>query len=185
MGLIFLVPLADKYENKSLILSLVVFSILITIAIAFTTSSFNFLIISLLLGISAVAVQIIVPYVSHLVSETVRGRVVGNVMSGLMLGIMLSRPLSSLISEFLPWQSVYILSAVMMLILAVALWLKLPHRHPENTLKYLDILKSMVVIVVSEPILRRRALYQAAMFGCFSIFLDYFTIIAVGACISF
>ena len=170
IGLIFLVPLADKYENKSLILSLMTLSIVISIVITLTTSPSIFLITSLLLGVSAVAVQVIVPYVSHLVSETERGRVVGNVMSGLMLGIMLSRPLSSFISEFFPWQSVYVLSAILMFILAIVLWQKLPQRYPESSLKYLDILKSMKTIVVNEPILRRRSLYQAAMFGCFSIF---------------
>ena len=170
IGLIFLVPLADKYENKRLIISLITLSIVITFAITLITSPSLFLIISLLLGVSAVAVQVIVPYVSHLVSETERGRVVGNVMSGLMLGIMMSRPISSLISEFFPWQSVYILSAILMFILAIVLWLKLPERHPKNTIKYLDILKSMKTIIVNEPILRRRSVYQAAMFGCFSLF---------------
>jgi len=170
IGLILLVPLADKYENKRLILSLITLSIVITFAITLTTSPPLFLIISLLLGVSAVAVQVIVPYVSHLVSETERGRVVGNVMSGLMLGIMMSRPISSIISEFFPWQSVYILSAILMFILVIVLWLKLPERHPENKLRYLDILKSMKTIVINEPILRRRSVYQAAMFGCFSLF---------------
>ena len=88
----------------------------------------------------------------------------------MMLGIMLSRPLSSFISEFFPWQSVYVLSAILMFILAIVLWQKLPQRYPESSLKYLDILKSMKTIIVNEPILRRRSLYQAAMFGCFSIF---------------
>ncbi|MCL4111788.1 UNVERIFIED_CONTAM: hypothetical protein GTU68_018044 [Idotea baltica] len=170
VGLVFLVPLADKYENKKLILSLIILSIVITIAITLTTSPSLFLIISLLLGVSAVAVQVIVPYVSHLAAATERGRVVGNVMSGLMLGIMMSRPASSFISEFLPWQFVYILSAILMFILLMVLWLKLPERHPENSLKYLEILKSMKMIVVSEPVLRRRSIYQAAMFGCFSLF---------------
>ena len=82
IGLIFLAPLADKYENKSLILSLMTLSIVISIVITLTTSPSIVLITSLLLGVSAVAVQVIVPYVSHLVLETVRGRVVGNVMGG-------------------------------------------------------------------------------------------------------
>lgn len=44
IGLILLVPLADKYENKRLILSLITLSIVITFAITLTTSPPLFLI---------------------------------------------------------------------------------------------------------------------------------------------
>jgi predicted MFS family arabinose efflux permease len=46
----------------------------------------------------------------------------------------------------------------------------LPVRRPTTRLNYGRLLGSMVELVRSEPALRRRGLYQAAMFGAFSLF---------------
>ncbi|AJI45973.1 MFS transporter [Francisella tularensis subsp. novicida] len=172
IGLLFIVPLADRYENKSLILLLIGLSIIGVISLGLVDSSLLFLIMSFIVGVTAVAVQIIIPYTSHLVLPTIRGRVVGNVMSGLMLGIMLSRPLSSFITETVSWRAVFFLSALIMLLLGITIWIFLPKRKSESeiTLSYIDILKSMKQIVLTQPVLRRRCIYQIAMFGTFSLF---------------
>ncbi|MFX8786243.1 MFS transporter, partial [Acinetobacter baumannii] len=76
---------------------------------------------SFLIGLTCVAAQIIVPYASYMAPDEHRGRVVGNVMSGLVIGIMLARPVSSFIAEIASWRLVYVLSAGVMLALALTL----------------------------------------------------------------
>jgi predicted MFS family arabinose efflux permease len=87
-----------------------------------------------------------------------------------MFGIMLARPASSLIAEVLPWPAVFLLSAAVMMVLMVVLGRLLPPRRPTARISYRALLASMGRLAAGTPVLRRRALYQAAMFGAFSLF---------------
>jgi predicted MFS family arabinose efflux permease len=169
-GLLLIVPLGDLLENRKLILSLVALQTAALALAVFVSQPFAFLIAALLIGFTAVAVQVLVPYASHMAPEALRGRVVGNVMSGLMLGIMLARPAASMITHLWSWQIVYIVSAVVMIALGVTLRLLLPVRHPHESTSYRALLASLGGIVAKYGVLRRRALYQAGMFGSFSVF---------------
>jgi predicted MFS family arabinose efflux permease len=102
--------------------------------------------------------------------EAVRGRVVGNVMSGLMLGIMLARPVSSFVTQLSSWHTIFFASAVAMALLAAVLAWKLPPRIPAGQLHYGELLASMGRLARRTVVLRRRALYHAALFAAFSLF---------------
>jgi predicted MFS family arabinose efflux permease len=169
-GLLLIVPLGDLLENRKLILSLVALQTAALALAVFVSQPFAFLLAALLIGFTAVAVQVLVPYASHMAPEAQRGRVVGNVMSGLMLGIMLARPVASMITHLWSWQIVYIVSAVVMVALGVILRVLLPVRHPHEATSYGALLASLGGIVAKYGVLRRRALYQAGMFGSFSVF---------------
>ncbi|MBO9665790.1 MAG: MFS transporter [Bdellovibrio sp.] len=172
LGVLFLVPLGDLLENKKLILSLITLAVVALLALTFTTQVIPYFIAALLLGIGTSSVQIIVPYASHMTAESHRGHVVGSLMSGLMLGIMLSRPISSLLTDLISWHAVFFLSAILMILLGVILAKRLPPRQPlHNTnLRYQDLLASMGKLLIHTAVLRRRAFYQACMFGAFSLF---------------
>lgn len=169
-GLLFVVPLSDILENRRLaaVSLLVVAGALL--AAAFSAHAAMFLIASLFIGLGSVAAQILVPYAAHLASEEQRGRVVGNVMSGLLLGIMFARPAASLITSIWGWQAVFASSAIVIALLAVLLSSVLPKRLPSPALSYGTLLFSLAVLLKQTPILRRRALYQACLFGAFSLF---------------
>jgi predicted MFS family arabinose efflux permease len=169
-GLLLIVPLGDLLENRRLILVLMMLQTVALAVSAIVSVPQAFLASSLIIGFTAVVVQVLVPYASHMAPMAERGRVVGNIMSGLMLGIMLARPVSSLITHMWSWQAVYMASAVLMVLLAVVLRLLLPQRQPTAQTSYRTLLGSMPGIVASFPVLRRRALYQAGMFGSFSMF---------------
>jgi predicted MFS family arabinose efflux permease len=57
-----------------------------------------------------------------------------------------------------------------MFALALALALALPKREPVATLSYVFLLKSMGRLALTTPVLQQRALYQACLFGAFSLF---------------
>ncbi len=169
-GLLLLVPLGDILENRKLVAALLFFTVAALALSAVAGSAPLFLLAALLIGLGSVAAQILVPYTSHLASEESRGRVVGNVMSGLLLGIMLARPLSSLLAGWFGWRSIFFVSAGLILLLALVLLRALPKRHPESGMTYPRLLGSMRRLLISTPILRRRAVYHALLFASFSLF---------------
>jgi predicted MFS family arabinose efflux permease len=170
LGLLFVIPLADYVENRGLVLAAVGISALSMLAAAWSSSAVVFLACALLTGISSVAVQVLVLYAAHLAHDGIRGRVVGNVMGGLMLGIMLARPVASLIADFASWHAVYLCAALTMLILVAVLRLTLPLRKPRSAIGYRALMVSMVDLALHTVVLRRRGLYQACLFGAFSLF---------------
>ncbi|OEC98085.1 MULTISPECIES: MFS transporter [unclassified Rhizobium] len=170
LGLLLIVPLGDLLENRKLVLTLVALSAIALIGAAFASSPSLFLLASLCIGLASVAVQVLVPFAAHMAPDASRGAVVGNVMSGLLVGIMLARPAASFLSELLSWHAVYIISAGVMIGLIVILRLVLPTRVPHTRLHYGQLLSSMGHLALRTPVLQRRALYQACMFGAFSLF---------------
>jgi predicted MFS family arabinose efflux permease len=169
-GLLFIVPLCDLVENRRLVLSTLAVVIFALFASAFTHNALLFLIAAMFIGLGSVATQILVPYAAHLATEEQRGQVVGNVMSGLLLGIMLARPISSLVADLWGWQAIFIFSAVITAILAVMLAFLLPERRLSHTMKYGDLICSLWSLFKTQAVLRRRAFYQASLFGAFSLF---------------
>lgn len=170
LGLLLCVPLADIVRNKRLISILLIITAVALLGMA-TTPIISILIISaLFIGIGASSVQILVPYAAHMAPETVRGQVVGNVMSGLMAGIMLARPFASVLAELFMWQTVFYVSAVLMIAILILLSIRLPERVPATQTSYYSLMVSMAEIWKNTPLLRRRSIYHFFLFAAFSLF---------------
>lgn len=170
LGLLFVVPLGDLFENRRLTLTLIGIAAISLFSAGFAEQSISFLMASLFIGLGTVAVQILVPYAAHMAPEATRGRTVGNVMSGLMLGIMLARPAASLTAQLSSWHMIFILSGIAMILLGLVLSLALPGRVPTSGLNYPRLLGTMRDLALTNRVLQRRALYHAALFGTFSLF---------------
>ncbi|WP_085585420.1 MFS transporter [Thalassospira mesophila] len=170
IGLLLIVPLGDLFENRKLVMTVIALGAVALLASGFAATPGLFLTAALFIGIGSVAVQILVPYAAHLATDETRGRVVGNVMSGLMFGIMLSRPVSSFLTELTNWRVIFFVSTAVMIALMVAVRLVLPISRPTVRPHYFELLGSMARLMISNRILRRRALYQASLFATFSLF---------------
>jgi predicted MFS family arabinose efflux permease len=169
-GLLLIVPLGDLTENRRLICITIGIGALALLGAACSTHAWPFLTAALFIGLGSVAVQIILPYAAHLAPEAARGRVIGNVATGLMLGIMLARPVASFLTAISSWQTVFLFSATVMMVLAIVLSRALPRRAPVAQFHYGELLKSMLRLALTTRVLRRRALYQAFLFAAFSLF---------------
>jgi predicted MFS family arabinose efflux permease len=169
-GLFFLVPLGDLVENKRLILILLGGLIFSLIAATLATRPWIFVACSLLLGLTATATQVIVPMAGHLAPERIRGKTVGTVVSGLLFGILLARPVSTLIGGEFGWRVMYDISAAIMCATLVMLVFVLPRRNPTPGMSYARLIGSLWHLLITEPVLQRRALYQAFLFGAFTLF---------------
>jgi predicted MFS family arabinose efflux permease len=170
LGLIFVVPIGDIIAGRQLIVTVLCLLTLALIILSVAISWPFVLIASLLVGITSVVAQVIVPFAGNLAPDSSRGRVVGNVMSGLLFGIMLARPVASFLAHWFGWRSIFVISAVAMAALALVLKRQLPDRQPSTRLSYKGILRSLPGYVRDYPLLRRRAFYHAALFGSFSLF---------------
>lgn len=173
LGLVLLVPLGDVMEKRRLatvLLALTVGALVVSGA----APDFPVLALaSLVAGTTLVVTQILVPFAADLAPDESRGKVVGQVMSGLLTGILLSRTFGSLVADVTSWRVVYLASAGLMTVLTLVLRAALPRRAPGKaaaSLTYGGLLRSTARMLRVHPPLRRRALYQGAMFGAFSAF---------------
>ncbi|WP_079217308.1 MFS transporter [Herbaspirillum robiniae] len=170
LGLLFIVPMGDLFENRRLVLSGLVITCIALVGAAFAESAAQLMASVLLIGLSSVGAQVLVPYAAHFSRPETRGRAVGNVMSGLLLGILLARPLASLVADLLGWHAIFGLSAVAVAALIAVLSRYLPQRRPPAGMHYLALLGSMWTLVRTTPVLRRRSFYHAMLFASFSLF---------------
>ncbi|WER47510.1 MFS transporter [Cupriavidus sp. WKF15] len=170
VGLFFLVPLADLHENRRLLTISGVAAAISLVGAAMSTQPHVFLLVSLLLGLSSVSVQILIPLAAHLAPEALRGRTVGTIMAGLLSGILLSRPLSSVMAEFFGWRAVFYIAAAMTLVTVAIIVTTLPRREPQHRATYGSLLASLWHLFTRFAVLRQRSLYQALLFAAFSLF---------------
>lgn len=169
-GLLLIVPLGDLVETRKLVLYVISLGALALFGAALSTRPPQFLLAAFLIGLGSVTVQILIPYAAHLAPEATRGRVVGNVTTGLMVGILLARPAASFIASASSWHVVYLVSGTIMILLAIVLRWTLPRRLPRTDVSYPALLLSLLYLIRTTPLLRRRAIYQSGLFGAFSLF---------------
>lgn len=169
-GLLLLVPLGDLLENRLLVLVTIAASIPALLLAGLAQSGLVMLVAAALIGVTSVAVQMLVPLAAHMAPDHSRGRVVGNVMSGLLFGILLARPVASIIANFFGWRAVFFASAVVMMGTILLLRFTLPHRRSGVRHRYGELLASLFALPFTLPVLRQRAAYQAAAFAGFSLF---------------
>ena len=168
-GLVLLVPLGDLLERRRLITRIMLVTAL---ALAATAASPSFILLAaalLVVGLTSVVAQILVPMASMLAAENERGRVVGHVMSGLLVGILVARTASGLIAQAGGWRLVFAVSAGLMLVLCAVLRAALPEVKPTTTLSYPALLRSVGRLVAEQPTLRVRMLYGVLGMGQFSV----------------
>ena len=170
LGLLFLAPLGDLVENKKLILITLGALIASLLIAAASPTAIIFVVSSLLVGITAVATQMILPVVAHLAPERRRGQIIGTVMSGLLFGILLARPVATMVAGTFGWRAVFAISAALMCGVLVLMMIALPRRKPEHSLNYITLIQSLGHLAATTPVLHRRGAYQFLLFGTFSMF---------------
>lgn len=169
-GLLTIVPLADRIENRTLICATVGAAAAALVLLGFATTAAPFLIASYLVGIFCSGAQVVLPFAAGMAPEAERGRTVGNVMAGLLAGIMLSRPIASIVTSIAGWRAIFLGSAIAMAALSIWLRRKLPKRQPGSRLGYGAMLRSMGALLLRERMLQRRALYHGFVLAIFNIF---------------
>jgi predicted MFS family arabinose efflux permease len=181
IGLALLVPLGDILVRRWLV-PVVLGVTAVGLIVSASSPNIGVLIaVAVVVGAGSVAAQILVPMAASLADENHRGHVVGMVMSGLLMGILLARTVSGLIAQASSWRVVYLLAAAMMAVLAVVLARLLPSEGARPKVGYAALLRSTARLLMTESLLRRRAMFGALGFAAFSVFWTTMAFLLAGA----
>jgi predicted MFS family arabinose efflux permease len=168
VGMLFFVPLGDKYERRSLISALLVLE---SIALAFAASASSVTWLSLAcfaVGALTATVHVLVPLAAHLAPPRERGRIVGTVLSGLLVGVLLARTFSGVVGAQYGWRTVYWFASGLMLTLAITLRLTLQPSEPDLSMKWSDLMRSVAGLAREHATLREAALLACLLFMSFT-----------------
>jgi predicted MFS family arabinose efflux permease len=170
ISLLLLVPAADITRRRTL------FTVLLsidTLAVAASAAAPGLAVLgglALIMGITSVVIQMLVPFAATLAAPAERTRAIGTVLSGLLTGVLLSRTFAGIVAQFAGWRGVYAIAAVGMAVTTVVLYKLLPDLPPEIDASYGTQLRQTFTLVRTQPVLRWRSLIGACGFGSFSAF---------------
>lgn len=154
IGLLIIIPLGDMVSNIKILKVDFVVMLIALLAAATSTSLWALVISCLFIGISSAIPQFFVPMAANLADDDNRSRAIGVMMTGLLIGIIGSRVISGFIGEQFGWQTMYYVSAIVMVILFITLYFKLPRINPHYKGTYGELIKSMWKFFKTEPTLR-------------------------------
>ncbi|AVK86584.1 MFS transporter [Lysinibacillus sp. B2A1] len=170
LGLLLLVPLGDLLNQRRLIIGQMLLS---TMALAIVGTAFSSIVLfagMALVGLLAVVTQTLVAFAATMASSAERGKVVGIVTSGIVIGILLARTFAGVVTDLAGWRSVYLVSAVIMLLMVCMFAKVLPHAEREVTsLSYIRLIRSVLDLFIQERTLRIRSVLAMLIFADFSI----------------
>jgi predicted MFS family arabinose efflux permease len=170
VGLATLVPLGDLVERRLLLIVLLAACAAGLVAMAAAPTLAVIASAAVLVGLTSVAVQVIVPFAAHLAEDGRQGQVVGTVMSGLLIGILVPRTVSGVLAGAIGWRWVFGLAAAVTLAMAGLLWRELPVYRPSVRMSYPALLRSVLGLIREQPVLRYRMGYGGLGFAAFSTF---------------
>jgi len=174
LGLFFIIPLGDKINKKNLILSLLSLLVVTLILMTIASTIQEVWILSVLIGISSVSVQVILPMAASL-NTLSRGKTVGTIFTGILIGILAARVFSGFIAEWLNWRYVYGFSAILISVITLMLKVTLPAVQNEFKGHYFELLRSVIYQIKRFPLLRDASLIGGLLFGVFCSFWTVLT----------
>ncbi|WP_313758803.1 MFS transporter [Atlantibacter hermannii] len=170
VGLIFLVPLGDRVNRKTLVIVQLMLSVLALTAAALAANFTMLLGAMLLVGLMAVVAQLMVAWAATLSAPEQRGKVVGSVTSGIVLGILFARFVSGAIADLAGWRAVYLTAACLLLLISLTLARVMPATTTATArMSYLSLLLSVFRLFITEPQLRKRGILALLIFAAFSM----------------
>jgi predicted MFS family arabinose efflux permease len=170
ISLLLLVPAADITRRRTL------FTVLLsidTLAVAASAAAPGLAVLgglALIMGVTSVVIQMLIPFAATLAAPAERTRAIGTVLSGLLTGVLLSRTFAGIVAQIAGWRGVYAIAAVGMAVTTVILYKLLPDLPPEIDASYGTQLRQTLTLVRTQPVLRWRSLIGACGFGAFSAF---------------
>ncbi|MGR0306429.1 MFS transporter [Acinetobacter beijerinckii] len=168
LGLLFIVPMGDVVNKTKFIPLLMALCAVGLFISAFSINLPMLWVGTVMAGLFSVAAQVLIPLATMTVQPEKTGEVVGFLMSGLLVGILLSTSLAGLFSNLFHWKVIYVVSGVLMLLLAFALKSRLPYVM-KMKLNYGQVFISMGKLLKQEKRLVLRALTGGFAFAAVSI----------------
>ncbi|WP_278493805.1 MFS transporter [Acinetobacter gyllenbergii] len=180
LGLLFIVPMGDVVNKTKFIPLLMVFCAVGLFISAFSVNLPMLWLGTVMAGLFSVAAQVLIPLATMTVKPEKTGEVIGFLMSGLLVGILLSTSLAGLFSNLFHWKVIYVVSGVLMLVLAYALKSRLPYAM-RMKMNYEQVFVSMAQLLKQEKRLVLRALAGGFAFAAVSILYSTIALLLTSA----
>ncbi len=167
MGLLFIIPLGDLYERRTIItvnFLLLAFSMC---AIAISPDIHYVLAASVITGICSVMPQIFIPIASQFSHPDHKARNVGILVSGLLTGILGSRVISGIVGEYWGWRTMYYIASALMICCLFIVRKTLPEMPSNFKGTYKGLMSSLLKLFASLPAIRIVSIRAALCFGSF------------------
>lgn len=169
-GLFLIVPLADAIDYRRLVLMCSSVVVVGLAGLALAPGPITFIAFGALTGIFSSGAQVLLPYLSRVLPAQERGRALGMSMAAVLTTVMLARPIALFFTAWVGWRALYALSAVISVLLAVALSRVMQPLRAPVPISFVRTIGSMFGLLVREKRVRRRTFYQAAIFASFTMF---------------
>ncbi|WP_411959246.1 MFS transporter [Pseudomonas sp. s4] len=170
LGLLLIVPLGDLIDRKRLLLGQLLFSALALVGVGMAPNWALLLLALAITGLMAVMVQVMVAHAASLADPGQQGQAVGTVTSGIVLGILLARLVSGGLADLAGWRSVYLITAGLLILLALVLWRSLPVGQPVSLRSgYRALIVAQFRLYRHDRLLRQRGLFGVLIFAAFSV----------------
>lgn len=180
LGLLFIVPMGDVVNKTKFIPLLMVLCAVGLFISAFSINLPMLWLGTVMAGLFSVAAQVLIPLATMTVKPEKTGEVIGFLMSGLLVGILLSTSLAGLFSNLFHWKVIYVVSGILMLILAYALKRRLPYAM-RMKMNYSQVFASMAQLLKQEKRLVLRALAGGFAFAAVSILYSTIALLLTSA----
>lgn len=167
LGLLFIIPLGDLYERRTIItvnFLLLAFSMC---AIAISPDIHYVLAASVITGICSVMPQIFIPIASQFSHPDHKARNVGILVSGLLTGILGSRVISGIVGEYWGWRTMYHIASALMICCLFIVRKTLPEMPSNFKGTYKGLMSSLLKLFASLPAIRIVSIRAALCFGSF------------------
>jgi predicted MFS family arabinose efflux permease len=169
-GMFFIVPLADMFRRKQLMMFAFAAIILALLGAALAPNIHLLMVASFFIGAASLIPQLLIPMAAHLANPSERGKKIGVVMGGLLIGILLSRTISGFIGAHFGWRAMFYIATGLMLLIWLTVFLFLPEIEPNYKGTYKQLMGSLIHLFKAEPKLRFASFRGALCFACFSAF---------------
>ncbi len=178
LGMLSFVPMGDTRERRGLILKMFAAVSVALLLEACAPTLTMLLILSAVSGAMAAVTHIVLPIAPDLAEPHERGRAVGIVMTGLLLGVLLARTFAGWVADLAAhlttrvasWRVVFAVAALFSAALLPAIRKLMPVLPPKQHMTYPDAMRSLWVLLKTEPLLRESCAVGALAFGTFSAF---------------
>lgn len=167
LGYVLLVPLGDSRDRRRLLSGLALAMALACGGVLLAPQFVALLGAWFALGLVALIPALLPTALAALTPEASRGRMLGIVLSGQFSGILLSRTASGVVAQVWGWRSIYAISAVAMVAVALLFWQQLPTSPATERRSYWQLQVSQFALWRRYCRLRRSCLSQALLFGTF------------------
>lgn len=176
LGLLLVVPMADMWSRRKIVITSMSIAVLMASAIALATNVWIVWGASIILGACSVVPQIFVPMAGLFSRPLEKSRNMGFVLSGLLTGVLAARVISGYLGGWLGWRLMFGIAAVIMLSSLLVTLRMMPVMQSSFSGTYRALIATVGKIYMSHSNMRLYSLRAAFSFG---------SMMAIWSCMAF